>query len=172
MNMNQAIYQVLTSKFKKDAPEAFAMVKAAGYEVEKWNSQFHVINPETRRSIRIDEHRVGRGCNVVTGPYMKNRHTFKSLADTWKVDFEGALKKPVSHDYYRQVEKEANYLSKAREKYDRLQTAIRYAKWDKDREECLIKEIADKQKELQRLIENRVKAEAEINKVRKAVGLR
>ena len=35
MTLNEAIYTVLTTKYKKDAKEAFKMVEDAGYKMHK-----------------------------------------------------------------------------------------------------------------------------------------
>ena len=49
MTLREAIITVLTTKYKKDAPEAFKMVKEAGYRVEKTGMAWAIKNPDTNR---------------------------------------------------------------------------------------------------------------------------
>ena len=52
--LNEAIYTVLTTKYKKQAREAFKRVQDAGYEVYKNNGHFHIYNASTGKTIYIE----------------------------------------------------------------------------------------------------------------------
>lgn len=53
--LNEAIYTVLTTKYKKEAPEAFKRVRDAGYEIYKEDGRFNVRSRETGKVIYISE---------------------------------------------------------------------------------------------------------------------
>lgn len=53
--LNIAISYVICAKFKKDAINAFEVVTAAGYQIEKRNGTFRVFNPKTNKCIYISD---------------------------------------------------------------------------------------------------------------------
>ena len=51
MTTNEAIYKVITTKYKKDAQEAHAILKALGLEVYKSEGSFLVKHPKTYKRV-------------------------------------------------------------------------------------------------------------------------
>ena len=89
--LNKAIYDVLTSQFKKDNPEAFKKVENAGYVIEKLNGHFHISNPKNRvgkwvRPMRIDCEDTGYRMYFNTTNYQNRKFSNK-------IDFIDCLEK-------------------------------------------------------------------------------
>lgn len=100
-NINEAIFTVLTTQYKKDAQDAFNLVKEAGYKYFKEGGRFEVYNPETERRIWVVENRWG--ISVHTGMYMRQVTRFKHEADMKVMDFVNCLEKPENTEFYRVV---------------------------------------------------------------------
>ena len=85
--LNNAIYLVLITQYKKNAPEAFKMVEDAGYKITKYDGCFWVENVATRRQLYVND----RG-------YVRD---LKKNKISHKFDFVGFLNKPLNTEYYR-----------------------------------------------------------------------
>lgn len=120
--LNQAIYAVLATKFKKDAYEAHELVKNAGYEIEKWDGKFHIRNRETNRLICIATNRWGDKVGINHNPWTKNAKLTENF------DYVACLNKPLNETYWRMRQDEAWYRSKSRENFEKLHRA----KWGVD----------------------------------------
>ena len=77
--INAAIYTVLTTQYKKNAPEAFEIVKAAGYAYDKNNGKFDVYNEKTHRRISLSDGGWYKNywIKVTHGYYMANTTTYR-----------------------------------------------------------------------------------------------
>jgi hypothetical protein len=97
-NVNAAIYVVLTTKYKKDAPEAFRVVKAAGYSYEKENGRYSVFNPVTHKSIicgnECKEYKDGHYEYYI--PFLVNYSWNIRGKFSNKVNFQGILETPIN----------------------------------------------------------------------------
>ena len=54
MTLNEAIFEVITTKYKKDAEEAHEIVKNAGYEVFKRDGAYNISNPVMNKRIEVE----------------------------------------------------------------------------------------------------------------------
>lgn len=102
-NINEAIFKVLTTKYKKDAQDAFKLVEEAGYRCYKEGGRFEVYNPDTDRRIYVTKPYRGTYIIVHTGMYMRQTTRFKREADMKVMDFANCLEKPVNTEFYREV---------------------------------------------------------------------
>ena len=102
-NLNEAIFTVLTTQYKKDAKDAFNLVDEAGYKYIKYRGRFEVYNPETNRRIYVTEGFRKNYYTVHTGLYMRQTTHFKREADIKVMDFVNCLEKPVNTEFYREV---------------------------------------------------------------------
>lgn len=171
--LNAAIGIVVTSKFKKDAPEAFAVVAKAGYECFKnGSSEWEIYNPATKRRIWLTTARRGWGSDVriIHGMYCNNVANFDTEdAAISKFDFVGCLDKPLNTEYYRCTRLDGKKT--AVEKYDELKFKKRMMlSYDED-----LTKIAEKIKKLQdELVRAACRRESysrELADLRKELGL-
>ena len=152
--VNQAIFTVLTASYVKDAPDAFKIVKAAGYVYDKYKynsksvSRFRVENLDTGNLLEIKRH----GHKIGVYRYEKNYHcrdvyfSRDTLSDPIPFDYVGFLDKPTNESEYWGYKDTTH--SKSTEQYYRLRCA---KEWVKDYEgdiERLNNEMANLQKEL------------------------
>lgn len=104
MTLNEAIYIVLTTQYKKDAREAHKIVESAGYTINKNNGYFEVYNPKLNKCVCITrnfysyKHHCGM-LNVWCG-IKACEMTYEKLE---KINFVGMLNTPINHEYYREL---------------------------------------------------------------------
>lgn len=166
MTLNEAIYKVMTTQYKKDAKEEHKMVEAAGYEIYKSDGSFTVRNDETHRELCIDY----KGYYSVL--YTRSRSIRFRKNEGLKFDFVGYLSKP-RHDINDFLDKDGYYKdrSKALQKYQMLERAKHHVEYEKNQLEEIKKKIASLQNELVRTAKFVVKAEADVNETRVKIGL-
>ena len=159
MNMNEAIYIVLTTKYKKNAPEAFKMVESdPDLEVYKSDGQFTVKHKETHKYIYY--HRCWPKDYIVLYNHSKN-----DLEKAKKIDFQNFLitKRDTS---WRNIDESRSQ----KQRY-----YLRNIKWNITYHKNQIEEIREKisklEKSLEWQIEQKVKAEIELAKYRIEIGL-
>ena len=172
--LNEAIWTVLTTQFKKEAKEAFKTVKENGYEVYKNGcGTWTVHNPHTRRSIHIEYGRYYRRTTLFHGYYTTQSRTWKDATEervvATKFDFVNCLKTYQNDEYYRTVNKDDR--STAKKKYERLTGAKWSVKYENDRIAKIQADIAKLQAELIKATENKVKDEMTLKQVRQELGL-
>lgn len=167
--INAAIWKVLRTQFIKNAPEAFKIVKDAGYKVYKCNGSFRVRNDATRREIYVSYRRYG-SIDIIYGYYCGMR---KNVADLNIIafDFVGCLNKKYNDEYYDMLRLGDDRRSKAIKNYEGLKSA----RWSIDYDDRKIKEIKDKIEKLQdELIyysKAKAKDEIRLNEYRTKIGL-
>ena len=160
MTINEAIFTVLTTQFKKDAPEAFKMVESLpGCRVDKYQGSFDIRNTETNRWIS------GRQVGW-RGYYICLNNTKIEEENAKKIDFYGFLFCERKRYYEPYIESEAI------KKYKELKSK----KWSvdyaiRDLEETR-KKIARLQSDLERYVLSKYKREEELEKYRKEIGLK
>ena len=125
--INEAIKKVLGTQFKKDAPEAFKIVKEAGYTTYKDRGYFYnVANPKT-------------------GKVLRTRN--------YGMDYVAFLEKPINMDwqYVQNTKKNPRPIGEARGRY----IGIHWYKSDLERHDrriaSLKEDIADYMKRIERL---------------------
>lgn len=168
MTLNEAIFQVLTAEYKKDAAEAFAIVKAAGYEIEKRDvKQYAVRNKETGRILWIEyrtkwNSKAYRDLHITIVHHGTSYYNVSQFIDKSPLaagfNFEACLNKPLNRTYYNM---KTNYYDKslAHAKYEELKSARWNVKYEVEKIKNIQKQLEDLQKELIRRTENKVKAE-------------
>jgi len=91
--LNAAIWTVLTATYKKDHPEAFAIVERAGYGITKYDGCWRIHNAETNRTVYISRRYYGY---LIRGTAHTKDVCKKDFDDTRKVDYVGILNKPYN----------------------------------------------------------------------------
>ena len=174
MTLNQAIIQVISNQFKKDAKEAHTQVEAAFYKIEKYNGHYRVTNPATHRYCYI----------VYSGHYMKGdrwvlywgstgqgrKEHYGDPADI-KVDLVNMLNTPYNKYMYECEWEHDGNRSEAMQKYVHLKSLKRdYQTYDVGMTQVL-KDIDDLQKKLIKYTEQRVNCMTKLNNYRNEIGL-
>ena len=157
--INKAIDKVLNTQFKKDAPEAFKIVKEAGYTTYKDKGFFYNVE------------------NPKTGKVLRTRN--------YGMDYIGFLEKPINTDWQdvQYMKKNPRPIGQARSRY----IGIHWYKHDLERHdrriESLKEDIADYMKRIERIQNDILREmidkqeteqllEAERAKVREEFGLK
>ena len=177
--VNAAIWTVLRTQYKKEAKEAFDIVKAAGYEYEKLNGAFTVRNPETRKRISLQtggySWRDNEYVQITYGYYMCQVTKFTGV-DRYKnakekFDYVNCLNTPINDVYWTEVKSSTYDSSTAVAKYDRIQSCKRRIKWREEDIEKIQKQLIELQEKLVRLGAEKMAAEQNLRAVRKELGL-
>ena len=170
MTINEAIFKVCTTKFKKDALDAHKALNAIGLQTFKTGGQYAVYNPATRKRVTVDvreEYGYGRGyykVYVVYGDY-----TFKVRRERLKFDFMGYLTKPVN-EAYREL---YNIPKKPTlKKFDTVRSARLYLEWRKDEVAKIQAQMDKLQKDLISAVRRQVEYENNLAKARADLGLK
>ena len=167
MNLNEAIYKVIKTQFKKDMGEALRLVEEAGYRVSKWDSRFYVKNERTNREVCLRESYFGN-CIISGNGYEKCKFHPDEVC---RFDFIGYLEKPHNLAWYDIEAKKNDWRSPTWYKYDRLRSIRNSIKYAEDSINTRRKQIADLQRSLENDIEYRVKREQQLVEVRKELRL-
>ena len=163
--LNDAIHTVLTTKFKKDAREAFAAVEDAGYTIEKRDGAFWVSNAETRRYVYLRVNRYGPGCTVNANNLYKR---FTTYGAEKVIDYVNLLNKPLNMAWYSANN---NTYAPTEMKYRLLVNNRDHVKYA-DNEVARIQEKIDElQRELVIEIERRATYKQNLINCRKTFGL-
>ena len=138
--LNKIIVKVMSTQFKKDAKEAHTAVEAAGYQIEKYNGSFMIINPETGRTVYIQYPKCGYGRAKIFGDYRwKKSMEWKDE----KFDFVGFLNKPINEAWHKA--QWSTVFNPVMEKYSKLKSA----RWNVQYHESEIEKIEKEMKKLQ-----------------------
>ena len=164
MTLNEAIYIMFTTKFKKDAREAFDMIEKAGYEVWKSNGEWEITNPKTSKYI------------YATRPYWNYKKGWVKILHYGdcatelndKIDFVNCLNTPINTAKRRHK----RYPNKFQEQRDNLRMVKRNIVWKENAIKDYEAKIIATQKNLMRAVEEKVKVEAELKELRKEYGLK
>lgn len=113
--INEAIKKVLGTQFKKDAPEAFKIVKEAGYTAYKDRGYFYNVE------------------NPKTGKVLRTRN--------YGMDYVAFLEKPINKDWQdvQYMKNKPRPIGKAQERH----VGIYFRKKDVERHDKYIKEYKD-----------------------------
>jgi hypothetical protein len=166
MELNEAIYKVIKTQFKKDMGDALKVVEEAGYTVKKWDSRFYVKNPNTGRELCLRE---GWGKYKVCGNGSE-KCAFR-FEDVCRMDFVGYLEKPFNYAWYKVQDMQREWRSATWYKWDRLRSAKFNIMYEKDEIAKVKQDIANLQARLEQAIRSQVKYEQNLIAVRKELGL-
>lgn len=171
MTINEAIAKVMTTQFKKDMGEALEIVKTAGFQVEKWNGEWMVRNPETNRTVVINSNGYRVWIEYGSVKTLKKEINVRKLYET-KFDFEGCLRKPLNRDWYYLEYERRNDRSATKVKYDNLDWKKKTLKWRREDVEKTKKKIEELQRELFREMQSVVEAEKDLERIRRDLKLK
>ena len=166
MDINEAIYKVMSTQFKKDMGEALKVVEEAGYTVSKWDSRFYVKNPKTGRELCLRD--TYKGYAVHGNGHVKCKFNW---GKTCSMDLVGYLEKPFNNEWYKVQAMQSDWRSATWYKWDRLRSAKWYIKYEKESIEKTKKKIAQLQQELEDAIRSQIRYEQNLVEVRKDLGL-
>lgn len=166
MELNEAIYKVMSTQFKKDMGEALRVVEEAGYTVSKWDSRFYVKNPKTGRELCLKEGY--KGYNIFGNG---DRKSIVPWGTERRMDLVGYLEKPINHEWYKAQAMQNDWRSATWYKWDRLRNAKWYIKYEKENIEKTKKKIAQLQQELEDTIRSQIRYEQNLVNIRKELGL-
>lgn len=150
MTLNEAILKVITTQFKKDAPEAFKFVANSGYKVYKGGGHFYVEHPITGKYVYAEHTGFGWDYNAgryIYGYYIYRGYLYRNVkwidGTECKFNFVAYLMKPYNAD--------RDYKPPYRptlEKYNRIKSA----QWDVDYHEKKVNELkAELEREVKRI---------------------
>lgn len=176
MELNEAIFHVLDTQFKKDMDkEALKMIEEAGYEIHKGNGCYYVKNPVTKREIYFSgTYTTQINFNWYIRPVRLKAHAFRLC----HFDFVGCLNKPINYTWYN-LGRVAEYRP-TKDKYEKLKSA----RWDvnyhtkqvenivNEKLQKLYKQIEELTKDIQYHTERKVKAKEELEELKKGFGLK
>ena len=165
--INEAIYTVLTTQFKKNAKDAHQLVEAEGYQISKFDGSWQVRNNETGRKVWIQYSR-GTGFSYLRGNGNSRIHKFAD--DFSKFDCVGYLDKPLNDEW-----NEMNSYRFQENRFKQSADVLHSARWDVDYH---TRQLASIQKQIEKLQEElvyhagwKVKAEQKLVETRKNLGL-
>lgn len=118
MTLNEAIYKVISTQFKKDMGGALAIVEQAGYKVTKWDGRFYVKNEKTGREVCLREGY--KGYTVVGNGYDKCKFSWDGIC---RMDLVGYLEKPFNREWYKVQAMRSDWKSPTIYKWERLRNA-------------------------------------------------
>jgi len=172
MTINEAIAKVMATRFKKDMGEDLEIVKEAGFQVEKWDGEWMIRNPETNRTVVIKSNGYRAWIEYGSVKTLRKEVNVRKLYET-KFDFEGCLRKPLNRDwYYLEDARRYDGRSATKVKYDNLDWKKKTLKWRREDVEKTKKKIEELQRELFREMQSVVEAEKELERVRKDLKLK
>lgn len=163
MTLNQAIYKVITTQYKKDMGEDLEIVKDAGFEVRKITGGWEVYNPETRRSVWVSYN------NYKT--YIRYGWN-KRVEISFHFDFENNLRTPHNLDWEYVREQRRDWRGETKKKMERLHDAKWTIGWRKKDIENTKKKIEELQRELMRQMRSEIDAESRLDDLRKELKLK
>ena len=164
--INDAIYKVVTTQFKKDAKESHRIVEEVGYKIIKCDGSFKVRNPETYRYVQVEfSHGYFYNAKVYTVSGCKY---FRAEDGLKAFDFVGQLE--TTRKVYDEPDPDY-YESEAVIKHSQIKSMDSLAKcYDNDIKTTLEK-IAKLQEDLIRYTEYKIEYETKARNLRKKYGL-
>lgn len=174
MNLNDAIIQVITTKYKKDALGAHKIVEDAGYKIDKRDGRYYVSNEVTHRY-----------CNAwLTGyDYGRQRWYFDWGSMVYarkihygnpsgiKVDFVNLLNTPYNREGHVSAYDDKWNNSVAKEKYSRLKQLRYNVDYYSKETQKIIDEFSRLQERLIEATEDKARSVAKLDAYRKECGL-
>lgn len=169
MTLNEAIYTVLTTQYKKDAKEAHKIVENAGYTINKCSGHFEVTNPKNNRYVRInrDYYSYRYHCGMAN-VWCGTRCSEMRYERLERIDYVNLLNTSYNKEYYRKPKWKVTNQNRKDKLYN--------SKWDvkfyNDRVEIAKHNIERAQQELIKAVENKAKAVQKLEEVRTTIKRR
>ena len=166
--LNNAIYTVITTQYKKEAKEAHELVTAYGFGIWKQDGHFHVCNKETHKSVYVSYE-----------GWKERKIYLDGLLGEWvtvgydqecKVDFVSFLTKPKNMEYYQAMHRDYNYSSAVEKSKNLAHLKYMSKSYSEDIEDA--REKIDKLlKDIEHFTEMKVMYEQDLAKARVEYGL-
>lgn len=176
MTLNEAVYRVITTQFKKNMDGADKVVEEAGYRVIKTDGRFAVRTVRNNGRCRdIEFGETSRGYKLIAwNGDMQRVYRYATLDELKKFNFEAFLNAPINVAYA-----EARVLDEYRfggytdtqRKMGRLRDVKAYIRYKVDDIEKYKKQIADLQEKIEDAIRRQVQYEGDLRNLRKEYGL-
>lgn len=176
MTLNEAIFGVLCTQFKKDMDkEALKMIEDAGYEIHKGSGCYYIKNPVTKREIYVKYSYYGN--YRINFNWYRQEARFE-IGNGCPFDFVNCLNKPINTMWYN-----LGRVSEYRPTLDKYEK-IKRARWDvnyhkrevenivNEKLQKLYKQIEELTKDVQYHTERRVEAQEELDELKKSFGLK
>ena len=174
--LNEAMYKVLITKYKKDAKKEHKIVETAGYEIYKSGGDWVIKNKETWKLISLGNEEpyyrtIRKGhYEIIDTPVRKFYHgdvsKYININDICKIDFVNCIDTPTNKDKYD--DRYSIYNSRKR--------ALSAAKWDVYYHNKEIKniraQIVELQNDLTYQLRRAEESEKHLNEIRKEFGLK
>ena len=161
--INKAIFEVISTQFKKDAKDSHRIVEESGYDIYKMDGAFHVRNRETGKSIYARYNDYFTKILI----YNYNKTASYKIGEV-KFDFVNYLEKPKNTAW-----NEIRYGTSNR--FRSQADALHHAKWDIDYHKERIAKIQGQIKSLQSDLiyqaKEQAKAEEHLRTLRKELHL-
>ena len=167
--LNSQIYRVLTSKFKKDAPEAFKAVEDAGYTIYKNGcSTWTIKNPHTKKYVWTSKEKY----DYRRGTFRYFSYTDKQVVLSNKIDFVDCLKTPVNKPWHDIIWRPYHEVSPAVRTYENeIRSAKRMAASYREDIEQYKKQIAALQEKMVHAATRAAEYDAEVAEAKKKLGV-
>lgn len=165
MELNYAMFLVMSNQYKKDCKEAHEMVEKAGFEIHKNNGHFYIRNRNTRRELFLTDRWDYEERGIVF--YVHYNYNLNAVKYKGKFDFVNCLNTPI-----RSQEDSFDYYKTAYGKYDRLKNLKWSVEWDKKNIEKIKNQIVSLQNDLERAIRSEIRDSLNLEEYRKEVGLK
>ena len=166
--LNDAIYTVITTQYKKDAKEAHKLVESYGFDIWKYDGHYRVGYKDTHKAVYI----LSQGWRY-TNFYLDGRQDpYKRLesGQECKVDFVRFLTKPKNEEY-RHVRWLECQESASAKKYDDIRHAKYMAHSYAEDIENAKKKIDEAVKRLEYCMEMKTRYDLDLAKLRVEYGL-
>jgi len=147
MTLNEAVYKVISTQFKKDMGDALKIVEDAGYKVSKWDGRFYVKNTNTGREVCLREGY--KGYKVCGNGDAKHLIPWDGVC---RMDLVGYLEKPFNREWYKVQAMRSDWRSPTWYKWDRVRDA-------KYKVSCTVRDIEDTKRKIVELT-NRLESDA------------
>ena len=169
--VNEAIYAVLTTQYKKDVKESHNIVEAAGYQISKFNGDWYIHNKETGRKLFAHYSKYNdRYARRYAREYIDGNGNAKKAKISEKFDFVGYLDKPLNTEW-----NEMKSYSFQENRYSKQAYVLKSARWEveyhTEKLASIQKQIANLQKDLIYHAERKARGEQDLLSLRKSLGL-
>lgn len=176
MTLNEAVFRVITTQFKKNMGGADKVVEEAGYRVMKTDGRFAVRTVrENGRCRDIEFGEAYRGYKLIAWNGHRQRvYRYNTIDDLKKFNFEGFLTAPINVAYAdAEALNEYRYggYTETQRKMGRLRDAKSSIRYRADDIEKYKKQIAELQEKIEDAIRRQVQYEVDLRNIRKEYGL-
>ena len=176
MTINEAVYKVIATQFKKNMDGADKVVEEAGYRVMKTEGRFAVRTVRDNGRCRdIEFGETYKGYKLIAWNGNRQRiYKYKTIDDLKKFDFEGFLTAPINVEY-AEAEALNDYryggFNETQRKMSRVRDAKAYIRYKADDIAKYKKQMLELQEKIEDAIRRQVQYENDLKNIRKEYGL-